>query len=49
MFACMFDVEGVVDFFASLRLECGELSRDSHFSSFVLGVHTAVSRLRSLE
>jgi len=40
--------EEVLDFFASLRLECGELSRDSHVSTLVLTVRTAVSRLQSL-
>jgi len=40
-------VIGVKDFFASLRLQCGELSRDSHISALVLNIRTAVSQLRS--
>ena len=41
-------VAGVVDFFTSIQMECGELSRDSHISALVLSIRTALSRLRSL-
>jgi len=40
-------VEEVTEFFTSLRLECGELSRDSHISALVFTVRTAIARLRS--
>jgi len=46
---CLCGTEEVVDFFASLRLECGDLSRDSHISALVLNVRTAIAHLQSLE